>query len=81
VRKALSRPVALKPLAIITEYACAGNVIINPASGEPTLVEDWTVVERQRQVLLLRRHHAGNVPEADGEETLGFAGHEMKVRH
>jgi hypothetical protein len=51
------------------------------APGQPALVEDWAVVERQRQVLLLRRHHTGSLSAADGEEAAGFAGHGREVRN
>ena len=51
------------------------------APGQPALLEDWTGVERQRQILLLRRHHAESLFEADGKEAVGFDRDGREVRN
>jgi hypothetical protein len=53
---------------------------LHPAASQPALMEDRTALERQCQILLLRRHHAGSVFEANGEKAPGFAGHGREVR-
>ena len=54
---------------------------LHPAASQPALMEDRTALERQCQILLLRRHHAGSVFEADGEEAVGLTGDGREVRN